>query len=280
MSIESRDIAVEAADGHRFRLIARLPAQPRRRLLWLPALGIAAKHYVPFAEALARRGIAVFLHEWRGHGSSDLRADRAHDWGYRALLGQDIPASERAMDALVPGLPPAIGGHSLGGQLACCRVALQPDAAKEIWLAGSGAPYWRAFPLPHRLWLPLVYRFLPWLATRTGHLPGRRIGFGGNEARGVIVDWARTATSGRYAAAGMDIDLDAALAGVAVPVRAALFADDWLAPETSLRFLLSKLRPPATDIATFDARRLGADADHYAWMKHSDAVADHFAGDD
>lgn len=276
MSIAPREVAVQAADGHRYALQARIPDNAGRGLLWLPALGIAARHYLPLADALAARGIAVCLHEWRGHGSSTWRAARDRDWGYRELLQQDIPASMQAMQSLLPGLPRAIGGHSLGGQLACCHVALQPDAADAIWLAGSGAPYWRAFPLPHRLWLPMAYRFLPWLAARNGFLPGRRIGFGGNEARGVIADWAGTASTGRYAAAGVDADLEAALSRVDASVHAALFDRDWLAPASSLHFLFSKMPRTQARVSTYDTATLGVDADHYAWMKRPRAVADGF----
>lgn len=93
--IAARACPVVADDDHRYVLEARIPAHPRRSLLWLPALGVAARHYIPLADALARRGIAVFLHEWRGSGSSHLRADAGHDWGYRALLVQDVPAKQR-----------------------------------------------------------------------------------------------------------------------------------------------------------------------------------------
>ena len=267
----ARVIALASGDGHRYDLLACIPPQPRRSLLWLPALGVAARHYLPFAEALAARGTAVFLHEWRGHGSSGLRAARGVDWGYRELLEHDIPASEAAIDAALPGLPRVVGGHSLGGQLACCRLALAP--ADALWLVGSGAPWWRAFGLRERMWLPLVYRFLPWLADRAGALPGRRIGFGGNEARGLIRDWARTATSGRYAVAGLG-DLEPGMARADVAVRAVLLADDWLAPQSSLRHLLSKLARASIDATVLDAAALGAAADHYAWMKAPDAVAD------
>src|SRR5690606_6284103 len=163
------DIDVESNDGHRWRLLAHVPAGPRRSLLWLPALGIAARHYVAFAEALAARGIATFLHEWRGNGSSSLRPSRSQDWGYRELLLQDMPASLAGVADAAPGAQRVIGGHSLGGQLACCRLGLDPASATELWLAGSGSPYWRAFPLPQRLGLPLAYRFLPWLAQRAGY---------------------------------------------------------------------------------------------------------------
>ncbi|TWG91104.1 putative alpha/beta hydrolase [Luteimonas sp. J16] len=266
---------VRAADGHRWTLFARLPPEPRMAVLWLPALGIAARHYLPFADALVRRGVAVFLHEWRGHGSSSLRAGRRSDWGYRELLVQDIPASQAEMDRLLPpGTPCALGGHSLGGQLACCRLALAPGTAAALWLVASGAPYWRAFPMPHRAWLPFAYRFLPWLARVCGYLPGRRIGFGGNEAAGVIADWARTAISGRYAARGLARDLDAGMAGLVQPVRALSFARDWLGPSGSLAFLLGKMPSATAAVACFDDHALGTRADHYAWMKAPEAVAD------
>ncbi len=266
-------LAVVADDGHAFELIARVPVQPTRSLLWLPALGISARHYVPFAETLAARGVAVFVHEWRGAGSSAVRAARARDWGYRELLTGDIAASQHAIAEALPQLPTAIGGHSLGGQLACLRLALAPTSARALWLVGSGAPYWRTFPAPLRLALPLAYRFMAWLADRAGALPGKRIGFGGNEARGVIRDWSRTGLSGRYAAVGIETDLEAALSQVDVEVNAIVLGDDWLAPEPSLRFLVGKLGGAAATIHTVDAASLGAPADHYAWMKHPAAVA-------
>jgi predicted alpha/beta hydrolase len=270
-------VAVETADGHRAELMARIPGSPRASLLWLPALGVTARHYLPLAEALAGRGIAVWLHEWRGAGSSSLRAAPGQSWGYRELLA-DIAASERAVAAALPAQQRVIGGHSLGGQLACCHLALQPDAASALWLVASGSPYWRAFPIPARWWLPPAYRFLPWLARRRGVLPGRTIGFAGNEARGVIADWAGTALSGRYAAAGLEADLDAGMAAFSGEVRALSLARDWMAPPSSLAFLAGKLAGADVHAATFDDARLGTRADHFAWMREPGEVARFLAG--
>lgn len=266
-------LAVVPGDSHRFRLLLRAPAAPVATLLWLPALGIAARHYLPFAEALAARGIAVFVHEWRGHGSSNLRADRNTDWGYHELLQFDLSASADVIDQHYPTLPKIVGGHSLGGQLAACLLALRPHTATRLWLIASGAPFWRVFPNPHRWLLPLVYRLLPWLADRNGALPGRAIGFGGKEARGVMHDWARTGLSGCYAGKGIDTDLEATLANIVVDVDAVLFSDDWLAPMPSLRFLTSKMRHGSVHADTLDAAGLGLRADHFAWMKGSAPVA-------
>ena len=269
--VAARIESIETGDGHRFELIARVPETPRRRLLWLPAMGVPAKHYLPFAEALAARGVAVALHEWRGIGSSNLRAGRAHDWGYRELLA-DIARSEAALDTIVPATPRVIGGHSLGGQLACCHLALHPQAADALWLVASGAPYWRAFPSPTRYALPPLYRFMAWLARARGVLPGRRLGFAGNESRGVIADWTRSGLRGRYAASGIVTDLDAAMAEITLTVRAACLDDDWLGPPSSLHFLLSKLRSRDAAVERFSAQRLGTRADHFAWMRQPDAL--------
>lgn len=145
--LESEILPIEAADGHRWELLATVPSRPDKALLWLPAMGVAAKHYLPFCQALAARGVATFVHEWRGNGSSNLRASREQDWGYRELLGQDLPASERAIAARLPGVERIVGGHSLGGQLACCWRALTAplqDAppARRLWLVASGACGW------------------------------------------------------------------------------------------------------------------------------------------
>ncbi|MCL7713947.1 alpha/beta hydrolase family protein [Stenotrophomonas mori] len=269
-----RALAVTAADGHRFELLARHPAHARAAVLWLPALGVAARHYLPLADALAARGIAVFIHEWRGLGSSGQRAGHDCDWGYRELLRHDLPAAEAAVRAASDGLPLQLGGHSLGGQLACCLAGLHPDAFDGLWLVASGSPWWRGFPAPRRWLLPPAYRFLPWLARRCGALPGRRLGFGGSEARGLIRDWAGVGLSGRYAAAGLDVDLEAAMRRAVLPVEAVLFEADWLAPAGSLRHLLSKLPAAQARTRVLSSSELGTRADHFAWMKTPGVVAD------
>lgn len=279
---ESREqsIPVCGPDGHRWELLTVIPQQPRARLLWLPALGVAARHYLPFAKTLAASGIAVFVHDWRGNGSSNLRPSRGVDWGYRELLNLDLPATEATIASRCTSVARIVGGHSLGGQLACCRLAVSPQSAHHLWLVASGAPYWRAFPPRTRWWLPLVYRFLPWLAEKRGFLPGHSIGFGGRESRSLIRDWALTGLSGRYAAQGIDADLEAGMAALELDVHAVTMAEDWLAPSAALAFLLSKLHRASKRIQVLDAERLGTDADHFAWMKRPDAVVEVLLGNE
>ncbi len=272
MTVRTLDVPVVADDGHRFALSARIPAQPRASLLWLGGMGIAARHYMPFAEALASNGIAVFALDWRGLGSSSARASRKVDWGYRALLATDLPASEAAVELALPGVSRILGGHSLGGQLACVRAGLAPGSARALWLVASGTPDWRAFPPLTGLWLPAAYHLLNGIARVAGSLPGRRLGFGGQEARGVIADWSRSGLTGRYAASDLPEDLEVALGRIDVPIRAVRMAHDWLAPAASLRALLAKMPAAQRDITELQVAAPGVRADHYQWMKHPGAT--------
>ena len=261
------------ADGARAELLCVAPeGVPRAAVYWLPAMGLPAKHYLPLAAALAARGVAVALHEWRGIGSSSVRAGRRRDWGYRELLEADLPAGVAAMRAHWPQARFWLGGHSLGGQLACLYAALHPDEAAGLALVASGSPYWRRFR--HGAVIGMAYALAPVLATLLGHLPGRRIGFGGNEARSVTADWARSGRTGRYAAAGMGEDFEQRLAALELPVLALRLRDDWLGPAASLDWLLGKLphAPRRHELVTPDDLG-GQPADHFGWMKTPDAIA-------
>lgn len=270
----ARTVPVTASDGARCEL--QLVGTPRlgRWLYWLPAMGVPARHYLPLAEALAAQGIAVALHEWRGIGSSDRRAGWRQDWGYRELLREDLPAGLAAARAAWPGAAGWLGGHSLGGQLACVHAGLQPQAVAGLVLMASGAPYWKNFRWS---WLiRAAYLLAPWMAAVCGHFPGRRIGFGGNEARGVIRDWARSGRSGHYAAAGMG-ELDPSMVAFAGPLLALRAGDDWLGPAASLQWLLAKLPHAAITRQVLTAQELDGPADHFSWMRSPASVAAHIA---
>ena len=278
VAAESLVIPVTACDGARCELLATLPAGRWQQLLyWMPAMGMPARHYLPLAQALAVAGVAVVLHEWRGIGSSDRRAGRDCNWGYRQLLQDDLPAGMAAVRQRWPQARCWLGGHSLGGQLGLLYASLYPHDFVGVVLVASGAPYWRRFR--HGWLIGAAYALAPWLAALIGHLPGRRIGFGGNEARGVIADWARSGRSGRYAVAGMTEDFERLLAALQLPVLALRLQQDWLGPPASLAWLLGKLGPAARRVETISRDDLdGTPADHFGWMKAPAPVAARIAG--
>lgn len=264
-------ISVEARDGHRFELIHVAAERPRHTLLFLPGMGLSARLFIRFARALADSGISVFLHEWRGNGSSSMRASRQSNWGYRELL-DDIDAARRVVAEHASG-DYLIGGHSLGAQFACMSAAADPKDCRGLIILAGGSPYWRSFPWPMRAVMATTMLAFPALGALLGYYPGKRLGFAGNEARGVMADWARSARSGRYQPAGVEVDLEARFRELRLPALALDMADDWFVSHGSLDWLLGKLAGCEISKRVIEAETNEQKADHYAWMKRPDGTA-------
>lgn len=261
-------IACRAADGHTFELRVVKPGQAIGGLFWLPALGVSARQYDTFADAMAAAGVACAVFEYRGIGSSSLRASRRCDWAYHELLSLDLPAAVDGLPALPDALRWQIGGHSLGGQLALLAAALEPDRFRAARLVASGSPYWRSFPAPQRYGLRLAQGLIGTLARLLGYYPGRRLGFAGNEARGLMLDWVRSGIHGVYRPSGMREDLEAGLSRLALEVLSVrLDADAWV-PEGSERFLLDKLGACEIRRVLLKSEHFErGPADHFHWMR-------------
>jgi len=265
-------VEVVCRDGHRFELIDIAPADTRQSMLLLPGMGISARHYIGFAGALAAHGTRVFIHEWRGNGSSSLRAGKGRDWGYRELIEQDLHAAVRTIIRL-QGQPIWFAGHSLGAQLACLAAARDPDRAAGLVLIAGGSPYAPVFPWPMRLTLAIVLRVFPLLSGLVGHFPGKRMGFAGSEAHGVMEDWARTGKSGRYGLETLDFDAETALALLELPVLGVRMEKDWFVPRASLDWLLDKLPRCHIEHAVITTDAQGSRADHFRWLQAPAASA-------
>ncbi len=266
--------AVRSTDGHHARLRVRLPAHARHGVLMIPAMGVSARHYDALAELLEQRGIAMATHEWRGIGSSSVRASRRSNWGYRELLDDDLHASLAVASTQAPAVQWRLGGHSLGSQFAALLAAADPRA-HGIWIVAGGAPYWRTYPGWRSVVLRGAFGVMDMAGAVSGYFPGRRTGFAGNEARGVIGDWTRTGRTGHYRIPGLARDYEQAMRQTRLPVLAVRMCDDWYVPSASLAHLLEKMPHAAIEqhALTRDALA-GARADHFGWMKHPAVIAD------
>jgi len=266
-------LEVLTPDRHRFELIHVPATRTRARLLFLPGMGVSARQYIGFGQALSRHGIETFIHEWRGIGSSSVRASRALDWGYRELLEQDLLSAVAGIQARAVDQPLILGGHSLGSQLACMLGALCPQACSGVLIVAGGAPYWRAFAGRMRWGLAAIFFGMPAIAALVGHYPGRRLGFAGREARGVIRDWTLSGRSGVYAPTGIDPDLEHGMRKLTIPVFSLRMADDWFVPQSSLDWLKAKLASAVQEQMVLTRDRLSGPADHYRWMHEPESSA-------
>jgi predicted alpha/beta hydrolase len=274
MAHDQAVVAVEAADGHRFELIhVPAAASTQHRLLCLPGMGLTARQYIPFAQALAQQGIETFIHEWRGLGASSWRAGRSCDWGYQALLEQDLAAAL----ATLPNQPLIFAGHSLGSQLAAVLAGQHPERCSGIVVIAGGSPWLGSFSGRMRWGLSALFRLMPLLVHPIGHFPGKQLGFAGREARSVMIDWARSGLTGEYQIRGVDADLEAAMRAVQQPVLSVRMVDDWFVTPASAQWLTDKLGGDRKREMVLDATALGLSpdqkADHYVWMRQPERIA-------
>lgn len=273
-------LTIRSSEGHQFHATLYSTAQPEAPvLLFLPALGTPVRVYHRFAESMADCGVRCCIPDWRGVASSNLRAARQQNWGYRELVESDVTAVVAELGARLPGCAVWIGGHSLGGQLSSLLAARRPDAVRGLVLVASGSVFLRAYsPL-----LQAGIRALGVLAAVSGvllgYFPGQRVGFGGREARAVMQDWLRVARTGHYAPTGSTFDYETALRRLTLPVLALNFRRDTWAPAAAARVLLDKM--PACAATTWnwnDADTAGQPVDHFSWLRQPATVAPAVAG--
>ena len=270
-------IPVETEDGHRFDLIDCADRALPNTVLFLPGLGITARHCIGFGQALASSGVRLLIHEWRGSGSSSLRAARSTHWGYRELLEHDLSSALATARQLAEGRV-YIGGHSLGSQLAGMTAALHPNQIAGLIIIAGGVPYWRDYSGSMRLKILLAAGLFSSVAVLTGHFPGKRIGFAGRESRGVITDWSKTIVSGRYRLPGLTmgdepIQLETAMAGLQTPILTLRMLEDHWVTQTCLEHLLRKMPSSRAEQHRIASEQQGRKANHFGWMKAPEASA-------
>lgn len=276
MAHDQRVIPVATDDGHAFELIDVGPVGGRV-VLFLPGMGISARNLIPLGEALAARGLRLLIHEWRGNGASSLRARRGVDWGYDALLDLDLAAS---LDAAcgTSDEPVTLAGHSLGSQLACLLAARHPADVGRLILVAGGSPYWRCYPTLSGIGLLGMLHLLPTVGRLFGYYPGRRVGFAGREARRLMIDWAGTGRTGRYAWGRPLRNEEPALAALQKPVHVISMEHDWFVPDASADWLLAKLPRCTVTRETVTAADAGTGrVDHFSWMQRPEATAERIA---
>ncbi len=243
--------------------------------LFIPAMGVPADYYKPFALRMADRGWAMITADLRGIGSSSVRASRAVDFGYHDLITADIPATVETVRRLFPKNRLILMGHSLGGQLNTLYTALNPEKVDALVFIAACTVYYKGWPFPINMGILAGTQTAAIITMALGYFPGHRIGFGGREARIIILDWARNARNGDYKILNNETDFESLISHVEIPVLATSFKGDRLCTERAVRNLTGKFK--CADITYAHFTELDAPAEslnHFRWAKKSDAVVD------
>lgn len=243
-------------------------------ILFFPAMGIKAPYYFKLAEHLNQQGLNFICTDLRGNGPAHTRPSWLHNFSYHDLLTKDWPAAIDKVKDTFPGNPLFLMGHSLGGQLSCCYGALNPDSIDGIILVASGTVYYKSY---RQKWRTLFgTQFLWYVSNITGYLPGSKLGFAGNEARGVIRDWAYNARTGRYRLKSdkQYSHLEGRLSEFKKPILGISFDGDKLSPHGAMQGLLDKFHNAKKTHIRTGALELGLKKlDHFSWVANIDKLS-------
>ena len=245
-----------------------------------PAMGVFARYYRPLAATLASRKINAVLVDLRGNDTSSERPQNGADFGYKEQIEFDFHSVITFVRHEFASIPLFLFGHSLGGQLSCLYASKYPSAIDGIILSATCSVYYKGWNGLSAYRILAGTQFARLVATMLGYFPGKKIGFGGMEAKTVIRDWSRQSRTGRYELANDTFDFESALAQLDKPILSISYEGDDLAPLGAVDHLLSKLRSSeVTRVHLKKSDPRNADYDHFNWAKKPEKlvnIVDHW----
>lgn len=243
-------------------------------MIVMPALGVAARKYHALAEALLAAGCNVLLADWPGQGASEPRPNRRFDYGYRDLLDDFVPKLLAVAAQHFPGSAPVLLGHSLGGHIATLYAAANPRGGVKVIGVACGNIHYRHWRGVRRLMTPSAALTFNLLTAVLGYLPGKAIGFGGQEARRLMRDWGAVAWNGHFQHLGLVLS---PAANNPTPALYIHIEGDQFAPLASTRGLAELIQQPV-QVHCMPSPRPPQENPHSAWLRAPQAVVEQIHG--
>jgi predicted alpha/beta hydrolase len=270
-------LRIRAEDGAESEAALFVPEHgppPKAVIICSPAMAVPARFYVPLALELTRQGLGAVTAELRGLGSSSVRVRRGVDFGYHELALRDLPAVIASVRKVFPETPLFVLGHSLGGQVSALYASAHPETVSGLILVAVGSPYFRNWRFPSNLGVLVGSQLMRGLSAVVGYYPGKRVGFGGSEARRLIREWSSFALRGRFQVTGSPYDVEARLREFSRPLLAVSFEDDRLAPKAAMDHLVSKMPRAELTRRHLKPSEVGVpELNHFQWAKRPTPVA-------
>ncbi len=230
---EPQQETLRTPDGARLvcRVFEPEESPPRRVVVINSAMGVRQQYYFKYAQYLAGAGLVAVTYDYRGIGdsaSSDgVRSSPAilRDWG------RDFEAILVRVEEQYPGLPIAVVGHSVGGQI--LGLLPRPERVHALLGVAAQSGYWKLWSGVHRLkMLALWYLLIPVACATLGYLPSQLFGGGEHIPSGVARQWAQAGRQPRYVKDRFADD--SSFDRVRFPIRLTGFSDDTFAPEKAI----------------------------------------------
>lgn len=206
-----------------------------------PAMGVYASYYEPLAMELAQAGHLAITADLRGNGLSSIRPSKKVDFSYTDVLQQDYTTVLNHVSESFPDKKVFLFGHSLGGQLSCLFAARNSHRLDGLVLSATCSVYYKGWDGFAAYRILAGTQFANLVAKSVGYFPGKKVGFGGTEAKSLIGDWSRQSRSGKYILKNDAFDYEKGLRDVKIPVLALSYQSDALSPKSAVKHLLDKL---------------------------------------
>lgn len=208
-------------------------------IIIFPAMGVRGSYYESLAKKLSESGFEAIITDLRGNGNSSVRASKKNDFGYHEMLELDYKSILEKVKTTFPHKKIYALGHSLGGQLASLFSAKNANSFDGLILIACCSVYYKGWG-SRQIPTLVATQFFKFVSILLGYFPGKKIGFGGTEAKTVISDWSNQSRTGNYVIKNDDFDFEVALQKVEIPILAISFQADTYAPRRAVEHLLSK----------------------------------------
>lgn len=270
---EKIDITTDDAHSFQLTVFGDLQNTTNPLIVCLPAMGVPGKHYHVLGQILSQAGCTALIADLRGLGSSSFRASGKINFGYWHLVAKDLTAIVGQLRKIYPDRKLFLLGHSLGGQLSVMYSALAPESINGVILVASGTVYYKNWSFPSNLKILFSTQLARLIALLLGYFPGRRIGFGGTEAKNIIRDWANMALFGNLTPMASPPDFENHFSKPQIPVLAISLEGDWYAPPKALQHLYQKLTNAQKTVFHLTEKDAPPETlHHFNWIKHPQPV--------
>jgi predicted alpha/beta hydrolase len=225
-----KKITIIAQDGYPLSALLGEPEQITRGTIVISAAtGIRKEFYLNFARFLQENGYRILLYDYRGIGESatgDIKASPVymHEWG------------TKDMNAILNYLTLNCGfkeiiwlGHSIGAQLV--GLLEKKDCVSRVISVNAAVGYWGFFPFPMKIVVWFLWHIIgPLLIKIYGYGVMKKIGWGENLPRNVILEWRSWCTSKTYYMDFLKHRLKAScFYSFTIPITAIYTSDDYIA---------------------------------------------------
>lgn len=234
-----RKITIRAGDGYPLGALFGEPqGRPMGTIIISAATGVRKEFYYNFSKFLIESGYRVLLYDYRGIGESapsDIRTSSAfmHEWGTQDMNAVlDYLIEEEALTDII------WVGHSIGAQLV--GLLKNKSHIMKVISINAALGYWGYLPYPMKavVWV-LWYIIGPMLTTLCGYGAMKKIGWGENLPRNVLLEWRSWCLNKNYYMNFLKSEIHTdRFYNFTIPITAIYTSDDYIANDTTASLMM------------------------------------------